>query len=124
MNATPAVPALVATSQNVQLHNAIQIQISSGSEISVSSSTERQQRVDLPRAKRELAEARALVAEAAAEVAEARVDKAQAELDFAIVWSEGDLLAHDVQRVTTQQTSSTYSTPTARHQVVLPLHLQ
>ena len=62
VNATAAAPAMVATSQNVELHNAIQIQISSGSEISVSSSTERQRRVDLARAERELAEARALVA--------------------------------------------------------------
>ncbi len=59
VNATPALPALVATSQNVQLHNATQIQANSGSEISVTSSTERQRRVDLARAKRELAEARA-----------------------------------------------------------------
>ncbi len=130
VNATPAVPALVATSQNVQLHNATHIQVSSGSEVSVTSSTERQRRVDLARAKRELAEARAseILSEATARakrvLAEARVVEAQAELEFAAgsqtgsvgrlndVRKGGDLSAHDVRRVTTQQTLSTYSTPT------------
>jgi hypothetical protein len=110
VKSTPAVPALVLTSQNVQLHNATQIHIGSGSEISVLSSTESQRRVELARAKRELAEARATVTEA-------RVSEAQAELDLSAgsqagsvgrlndVRSEGEpLLAHDVRRATTQQT--------------------
>ncbi len=46
--ATPAAPALVATFDNVSLHNANQINLSSGSEIlSVASSSERQRRADL-----------------------------------------------------------------------------
>jgi hypothetical protein len=44
VNATAAVPAMVATSKNVELHNAIQAIISSGSEISIVSSIERQRR--------------------------------------------------------------------------------
>ena len=55
--ATPVAPALVATFDNVNLHNASQIYVSSGSEIlSVSSSSERQRRADRAKAKRELAE--------------------------------------------------------------------
>ena len=65
---TPAVPALVATFSNVEMHNANQTQGSSESEISVVSSAERHNRLLLARAKRELAEA--------------RVHEAQAELDF------------------------------------------
>jgi hypothetical protein len=85
VNAHPAVPALVATSQNVQLHNATQIHVSSGSEISVASSMERQRRFDLARAKRELAELRVReaneLARAERELAEARVADAQSRLD-------------------------------------------
>ena len=94
-NATPAVPALVATSQNVKLHNATQNQLSSGSEVSVISSIERQRRYDLARAKRELAEIRVQEADELArverelaqrrtraqrELAEARVNEAQTRL--------------------------------------------
>ena len=86
MNATPALPALVATSHNVQLHNATQIHVSSGSEISVASSIERQRRFDLARAKRELAELRVReaneLARAERELAEARVAEAQSRLDL------------------------------------------
>ena len=124
---------------NAELHNAAQIAVSSGSSLlSLTSSTERQRRVDLARAKRELVEARASeavdLARAKRELAETRVNEVQAELDFAAgsqagsvgrrlsdVWSEGDLSAHDARRVTTQQTFSTYSTPTSPTTVaVLP----
>ena len=96
-NATHAVPALVATSQNVRLHNASQIQVSSGSEISVASSVGRQRRYDLARAKRELAEIRVQEADELArverelaqrrtraqrELAEARVTEAQSRLEL------------------------------------------
>ena len=130
VNATPAVPALVATSQNVQLHNAIQIQVSSGSKVSVTSSTERQRRVDLARAKRELAEARASEAEATAsaerEVADARVSEAQAEPDSAAgspagsvgrlndVQSEGGSIGARRVTRTTRPTPSNYSTVNKR----------
>ncbi len=54
---TPAVPALVATLTNVELHNATQMTtISSSSDYSVASSTERHRRFLLARAQRELAE--------------------------------------------------------------------
>ncbi len=86
---------------NVELHNATQIQVSSGSEISVASSMVRQRRVDLARAKRELAEARAseILAEATARakrvLAEARVVEAQAELDFAAGFHAGSIVRLD-----------------------------
>ena len=58
--ATPAVPALVATHANIDLHNASQTIVSSGSEVqSVTSSTER-----LRRAQFEMAEARVMMAQA------------------------------------------------------------
>ena len=94
-NATLAVPALVATSQNVKLHNASQTQLSYGSDVSVISSIERQRRYDLARAKRELAELRVQEADELAhverelaqrrtrtqrELAEARVNEAQTRL--------------------------------------------
>ena len=56
VNATHAVPALVATSRNVQLHNATQIQVGSGSEISIVSSAERQRRCGQAQVERELAD--------------------------------------------------------------------
>ena len=67
--AAPAAQALVATFDNVNLHNANQVNISSGSEImSVTSSTERLRRAQLAKATRELAEA--------------RVEEAQTQLDL------------------------------------------
>ena len=63
--ATPAAPALVATFANLDLHNASQTIVSSGSEIhSVTSSTERQRRAQLAKAQLELAEARVRMAQA------------------------------------------------------------
>ncbi len=68
--ATPAAPALLATFANVDLHNANQINVSSGSEIlSVTSSTERQSSAQLARAQLELAEARLRVAQAELDLA-------------------------------------------------------
>ena len=58
----------MATSQNVQLHNASQIQVSSGSEVSVVSSIERQRRFDLACSKRDLAELRVREADELARV--------------------------------------------------------
>ena len=83
---TAAVPAMVATSQNVELHNASQAIHSSGSDASLISSIERHRRYDLARAQRELAEQRVLEAEELArakrELAEARVAEAQSRLDL------------------------------------------
>ena len=73
LKATPALGALVATSENVRLHTATQIAISSGSEISIISSAERQRRYDADRAKFELAERRLSKAQAECELAEARI---------------------------------------------------
>ena len=74
--ATPALSALVATSQNVQLHYATQSQTSSGSEISIVSSAERQRRCGQAQVKRELAEHRVNELREAKE--QARVDREQA----------------------------------------------
>ena len=74
--ATPALSALVATSQNVQLHYATQSQTSSGSEISIVSSAERQRRCGQAQVKRELAEHRVNELREAKE--QARGDREQA----------------------------------------------
>ena len=74
--ATPALSALVATSQNVQLHYATQSQTSSGSEISIVSSAERQRRCGQAQVERELAEHRVNELREAKE--QARVDREQA----------------------------------------------
>ncbi len=97
VNATPALPALVVTSKNIQLRSAAQIQVSSGSEISVASSIERQRRFDLARAKRELAEAR--VAEAQAGLDLAAGSKARSVTCLDDVRSEGGNSAR-AQRIT------------------------
>ena len=62
--ATLALGALVATSENVTLHNAAQIALSSGSEISVISSAERQRRYESDLAVFELAEKEVQLAKA------------------------------------------------------------
>ncbi len=69
LHATPAAPALVVTFASLDLHNASQTVVSSGSEVhSVTSSTERLRRAQLAKAKRELAEA--------------RIEEAQTQLDL------------------------------------------
>ena len=70
--ATPALSALVATSENVQLHSAAQIAISSGSEVSVVSSAERQRRYDADLAKLDIAEKELQVAKARAAMMKSR----------------------------------------------------
>ena len=63
--ATPVAPALVATHANINLHNASQTIVSSGSEVqSVTSSTERLRRAQLAKDKFEMAEARMMMAQA------------------------------------------------------------
>ena len=65
LRSTPAAPALVATYENVNAHNASQVNISSGSEIlSVASTTERLRRAQLAKAQLELAEARVKIIQA------------------------------------------------------------
>ena len=66
LNVPPALVARVTTP--LEVRSPVQIQVSSGSEISVVSTAERQRRFDLARLKRELAET--------------RVEEAQAKLDF------------------------------------------
>ena len=82
--ATPAAPALVATFENVSQHNKApnaSMNISSESEVfSVTSSTERQRRVQLAKARAESARLRL-------ELAEAREAVAQTELDHAVAGS-------------------------------------
>ena len=65
---SPADPALVVTTQNVELPTASQLIHSSSSSISAASAASRQRRADLARAKLELAKARTLEAEALLEV--------------------------------------------------------
>ena len=77
MNVTPALPALVVTSHNVQLRSPAQVQVSSGSEISVASTVERQRRFDLARAQRELAEARVLGVELRARLLDDKLEASQ-----------------------------------------------
>ena len=61
---SPAVPALVVTTKNVELHTASQTNHSSSSSVSAASAASRLRRADLARAKLELAKARTLEAEA------------------------------------------------------------
>ena len=68
---SPAVPALVVTTKNVELHTASQTNLSSSSSASVSSAASRLRRADLARAKLDLAKARALEAEAQLEMYQA-----------------------------------------------------
>ena len=85
-SAQAGLAALVATSQNAELHNAIQTVISSGSEISIVSSAERRRRCDLAQAKLEQAEQRVRevkeLARAERELADARAAAAQSKLDL------------------------------------------
>ncbi len=65
---SPAVPALVVTTQNVELHTPSQTVNSSSSAVSAASAASRLRRADLARAKLELAKPRTLEAEALLEV--------------------------------------------------------
>ena len=65
---SPAVPALVVSTKNVELHTASQSNLSSSSSASATSAASRLRRADLARAKLELAKARTQEAEALLEV--------------------------------------------------------
>ncbi len=79
LNASPALPALVATP--LEVRSPVQIQVSSGSEISLISTAERQRRYDVARLKRELAES--------------RVEEAQAKLDLSAGSKAGSIACLD-----------------------------
>ncbi len=82
--ATPAAPALVATLEIINQHNsilAVPTNISSGSEIlSVTSSKERQRRVQLAKAREETSRLRLELAEAREAVAQTELDHTPSEL--------------------------------------------